>query len=278
MKKILSLTAFAFLLISCDKVPVGERVKNPAGGGGGITTYQQKAVLIEEFTGITCNNCPKAATEIKNLEAAYPGRVHAIGIHASNFALPQPPDYPSDFRTPVGTFIYEFANPFGVPSGLIDRSNYGGATFAKPYQNFGTVTASILLTDTADIRIDVVSNADTTNNSASLEVDFINQKNLTNSPDLYWMAVLTESKIIAPQKLPDNTKDKDYEHNHVLRASYNGNLGAQLTNHSTAANDTTSVTANLTLNPDWVASHCEVVVFVYDNNTQAVIQTVAVKL
>jgi hypothetical protein len=278
MKKILSLTAFAFLLVSCDKVPVGDRVKNPGNGGGNVTTYQQKAVLIEEFTGITCNNCPKAAAEIKLLEAAYPGRVHTIGIHASNFALPQPPDYPDDFRTTVGTFIYEYANPFGVPSGLIDRTNYGGATFAKPFQNFASVTADILLKDTADIRIDAVSNADTLNLSASILVDIINQKNLTNAPDLYWMAVLTESNIKAPQKLPDNSKDKDYKHSHVLRASYNGNFGTQLGSHSMAANDTSSVSANLTLDPSWVASNCEVVVFVYDNNTQEIIQTVTVEL
>ncbi len=273
-----ALSTLILLSISCDKVPVDERVKDPTGNNGPVDGPQQRAVLIEEFTGITCNNCPKAADEIKKIEGAFPGRVHTIGIHASNFAIPQPPDYPADFRTGVGTDIYNFANPFGVPSGLIDRTDYNTATFSKPYGSFDGEVQQLIETGAADIAIALEVSYDASAKRASISATFSNQKTLDYAPELYWMAVLTENKIIAAQKLPDNSKDPDYEHNHVLRASFNGNFGLPLTNHGFGPDNSSTADASLTLDNDWVAANCEVIVFVYDANTQEVIQSAAIDL
>lgn len=276
MKKFLAFVISLCVLTSCEKVPVGERIKDPSAGGANPTGYQQQAVLIEEFTGITCNNCPKAATEIKKLIAAFPNRVNAIAIHASNFAIPNPPDYPSDFRTNAGTFIYDEATPFGVPSGMLNRLDYNTASSAKPFGSFADITAEILLKDTADIRVTAGSTVDSTNTS-TLTVSFTNQKELVDGLDLYWMAVVTENKIVAPQKMPDNTKNTSYEHSFVLRESYNGNFGEPL-NHGSGLNTTTVVTKTLSVSPDWDPKNCTVVAFVYDKNSGEVIQSFTTSL
>lgn len=287
MKILLKLSAFTFLLtafIACEKVPpIGERnlpaidtvglVNNDTNNNLG---YQQKIVLIEEFTGVTCNNCPKAAEEIKAIEGLYPGRLVAVGIHASNFAVPTT-SYPDDFRTVAGIAIYDFANPFGVPSGLIDRKDQGGGAFAKPYSNFGSEVQEILKKDTADISITTTAVTDVTAGTVSINVTFKNQKALTNSPDLFWVAYLTESNIIAPQKQPDNTKKSDYKHDHVLRTAANGAFGTNV-NLGTAINATAQVTGTLNVQSNWVISNCEVVIFIYDKNTYEVIQAKGTKL
>ncbi len=287
MKLVLKLSTFTFFLtvfIACEKVPpIGER-NLPAIDTVGLqntdTTnnlgYQQKKVLIEEFTGVTCNNCPKAADEIKAIEGLYPGRVVAVGIHASNFAVPTS-SYPDDFRTVAGKALYDFANPFGVPSGLIDRKDQGGGAFAKPFSNFGSEVQEILIKDTADISITTNAVVDETAGTISLDITFTNQKALSNNPDLFWVAYLTESKIIAPQKQPDNTKKSDYEHNHVLRSAANGAFGTNL-NLGTSIDATTQVAGTLNLQAGWVISNSEVVVFVYDKNTFEVIQANGTKL
>ncbi len=282
MKKnvFLAFFALALLSVSCDKILVGERVKNPTGDNGPVPAngLQQKVVLIEEFTGITCNTCPKAAAEIKTIEEIFPGRVNVIGMHVSNFAIPQPPDYPADFRTNAGTEIYNFARPFGVPSALINRKDYNTAHFAKPFRSFASEVEELIETGAADIALELEASYASSTKQASVNITFSNQKTLDYAPELYWMAVLTESKIIAAQKLPDNSKDPDYEHNHVLRASFNGNFGTPLANHGFGPDDSSAANARLTLNNDWVAANCKIVVFVYDANTQEVIQSAAVAL
>jgi hypothetical protein len=272
------------LFSSCEKIPpIGDRNLPPVDTVGNILCedellgYQPKTILIEEFTGVSCNNCPKAAREIKLLQSLYPCRIVAVGVHASNFAVPTS-DYPDDFRTPAGVNLYNFTDPFGVPSGLIDRLDEGQQDFAKPFLSFGSEVQSILSQDTADIKIDNSYAYDTTTGELTVNVTFTNQKNLSYNPDLYWVSYITESKIIAPQKQPDNSKDPVYEHNFVLRATGNGAFGAQITGLGNTISSTSSTSVVIPFQSSWVFKNCELVTFVYDLNTYEVIQAQGTKL
>ena len=83
MKKIyfLSLLAAALLLISCDEVSSSKRliyVEPPEVG---------RAVLIEDYTGQYCVNCPKASQEIERLLEQYGDTtVIAVAIHSGPFS------------------------------------------------------------------------------------------------------------------------------------------------------------------------------------------------
>ena len=94
-------------LIACDKIEQDEFLLD----GGGVeidTTTFVKKVLIEDFTGHTCQNCPQAADEIHTLQqiSAYQGKIVAIGIHAGFFAETNT-NFPTDFRTPEGTEVHD---------------------------------------------------------------------------------------------------------------------------------------------------------------------------
>jgi hypothetical protein len=43
-----------------------------------------KVVLLEEFTGKGCTNCPKGSREIENLLTIFPDNLIAVSIHASH--------------------------------------------------------------------------------------------------------------------------------------------------------------------------------------------------
>src|SRR5687768_6376654 len=91
------LLASVFLL-SCEEEPLPILTEEPIPPLFD-TTYvkpvpsaaQDKIVLFEEFTGVRCPTCPNGHIAIKNMQANFPGRIVAIGIHdSSEFNLATP--------------------------------------------------------------------------------------------------------------------------------------------------------------------------------------------
>jgi hypothetical protein len=77
---LLSLGMFTLLFISpsCDVIdqPFKGNIQDTT------STQQQRNVLIEDFTGHRCKNCPKASKAIEALVDAYGSRIIGLAIHA----------------------------------------------------------------------------------------------------------------------------------------------------------------------------------------------------
>src|SRR6476646_7503425 len=91
-KAIFFIAAGALFLTSCEeKAPTinyTEVVARDTTYVGPVpTTTEPHHVLVEEFTGQTCSNCPAAHDLLGQLALANPGRVHVIGMY--NFGIPQ---------------------------------------------------------------------------------------------------------------------------------------------------------------------------------------------
>lgn len=86
---------------------------------------QNRAVLLEEYTGVKCSNCPDGHRIANNLAEKYPNRFYAVNIHTSDFAEPYGPGEP-DFRTPYGEDLAENAGVNALPSGAINRHVFQG--------------------------------------------------------------------------------------------------------------------------------------------------------
>ena len=61
------------------------------------TSVENKNVILEEFTGISCGYCPDGHVVAKGIVDGAPNDVAVINIHATGFANPQGPG--TDFRT-----------------------------------------------------------------------------------------------------------------------------------------------------------------------------------
>ena len=48
-----------------------------------------KKVLIEDFTGYKCTNCPQASSELKTIEELYPGKVIGIAMMQKEYWNPE---------------------------------------------------------------------------------------------------------------------------------------------------------------------------------------------
>lgn len=193
---------------SCSQVSESERFIDVA------PATVMRAVLIEEFTGQRCVNCPHAATEIVRLQQAY-GEDHviAVAIHAGPLAIFSR-DKVKGLRTELGDTYYNYWGVEEEPSALINRK--GGVVRLNQWQ---TMTHDQLQLQTP-LSLKVTSQNPT---SAGMRIEVSVHSSVSYHGKLQlW---LTEDQVIAPQLMPDGTMNAEYVHQHVLRSSINGDWG-----------------------------------------------------
>ncbi len=88
------------------------------------TAPENKNVVLEEFTGITCTFCPQGHAIANTIAANNPGDVVLINVHVGGYATPTGPG--TDFRTAFGTAIAGQTNLAGYPAGTVNRHEFAG--------------------------------------------------------------------------------------------------------------------------------------------------------
>lgn len=279
MRNALVIAALATLFASCDKV--ADPYASEPGGGQGPGTGEgvPRRVLLEEFTGHLCNNCPAAARIAKDLQTFYgPENLIVVAIHAGDyFSEPAVPPYPdgrfsTDFRTPAGN---AYANQFGVsflPTGMVDRIPYNGSMLLSETA-WGSAVADVIgqpaLVDLWVSELVHEPGAGTVQAQVKIAVD----RPLTSNYNL--VVYLLEDRVIDWQEDLTATPPQveNYEHRHVLRDNLNGTWGQLVMGASDNVGDTISVDlSTYTMNSAWDATNCSLVAFVYDTATEQVVQ------
>ena len=107
MKKYFTLLSAILIITSCDVVEGPYLTDENVNPIDTITNTYVKNVLVEDFTGHLCPNCPDAAREIDAIHDIYGEQIIAMAIHVSkSFARPYPssqaPIFQYDFRTQWG--------------------------------------------------------------------------------------------------------------------------------------------------------------------------------
>jgi len=221
-----------------------------------------KKVLIEDFTGYKCTNCPQASTELKNIEELYPEKVVGIAIHAGFFSQPSG-DFITDFRTTGGNELADFFEPEVFPIGMINRQGYPDNILLN-YTDWATITGEKLLqVPTIDLSISEE------NNSVSIQARRLSESN--NSLNL--VVCITEDGIIDKQ-IDGSELIEEYEHNHVLRKVINGTWGSNIQLSSSLS----TYSYDYNLEDSWVRSNCNIVAFVYDNSNKEILQVEKINL
>jgi thiol-disulfide isomerase/thioredoxin len=289
MKKIffavfgLILSAMMLISSSCDKVDppymtVPDEVK-------GDTV---RKMLLEDFTGHHCVNCPAAHKIIEDLHKVYGERMVVMVIHTGFFAKPSVAPFDYDFRTQAGDDI---GTQFGaisstLPKGMANRKDNGSGYLINPTA-YGTAVSLILdsMPEKPDIYIELSPSYNTTDSSISVDVKMTA---LTDMPSgKYNLSVMvTESNIIKAQKNNDPTigppEILDYHHNDVLRAGINGSWGDEIINGKITNGQVFNKSyANFKIGSDWNPDELKIVAFVYyadGPNDKVVIQAESVKL
>jgi len=177
-------------------------------------------VLIEDYTGKECGNCPRAHELAAQLKGKYGDKLVVLSIHAGPFALPNI-KHTYDFRTPEGT---EWDNFFGIskkgnPNGMIDRINYDKALHIMPTASWEeNLIAELKRTPEADLELSLSYNSSSKTISAMVSYSITTTK--IASPNL--VVCLVEDSIIYYQKDYDKTPSEieNYCHMNVMRGTF----------------------------------------------------------
>jgi len=271
------LFAFSALLSLLFLTPQCDVVDQPFKGGTIDTTSfeQRRNVLIEDFTGHRCKNCPKASKEIANLVDAFgDDRIIGLAIHAGpgNFTGTNT-DYPTDFTTQEGKAVQNFFGTNFLPVGMVNRENWtaSGNGHWSNYANWPTLSAEAM---DSTLRIALEASASITSGQLNVSAQGFPQTSLLH--DLKIVVLVKESNIVSPQLMPDDTRDPDYVHMNVLRDYVTDTWGTSFGTSPMVPGDTLSSTYTLAWNADWVQSNAAVVVYVFNPDNYRILQVIEV--
>ena len=245
LKKIIC-GSLLLLLASCNSIDESERyIYHPL-------TSSSRAVLIEDFTGQRCINCPNAAEEIERLKQQYgTDSIIAVGIHSGPLAV-----YSNarvlGLRTEEGDAYYEHWGVEQEPMGYVNRR---GAL--STVDNWATLVREAIQQPT-DIRMEIQAQTFEGSRQLNVKLSVIGGEPI----DAHLQLWLTESNIVALQMMPDGTANQEYVHNHVFRRSINGTWGEP---YQSAQGEIRDLKFHCELDESWVPENLSVVAFIYSD-------------
>ncbi|MCR5131800.1 MAG: Omp28 family outer membrane lipoprotein [Prevotella sp.] len=272
MKKICLLGIIAMVAAACSNIEEDERYiyVQPA--------EVQRAVLIEDFTGQRCVNCPNATNAIHELQQQYgEENIIAVAIHSGPFAhrntLTSP--FLSDLGTTDGDNYYTHwgieAQP-GVKinrqSPIYDTSQYAAAVTSELKKtspiDFDTIQAVVV---DGNLKVLIRPSLPSENIDAKLQVWVVEDSINSGTPERKYA-----------QYMPDGTTNTEYVHNHVYRASLTQDLYGDAVKFSAKEGFVVdAINYSLDVSSTWNLDNLSVVVFFW-NETDGVLQAKRVKV
>ena len=193
-------------------------------------TPQNRAVLLEEYTGVKCSNCPDGHRISNNLAEKYPDRFYAVNIHASSFAEPYGFGEP-DFRTTYGDALMQAAGATTLPSAVINRHLFQANGLALDRLHWeGYAESCLEMPAYANIAGKATFDWQTRELNVEVQVFFTGSVPVETNR-IY--VVLLQNNIIGTQKNASNNPAQNlgnnlYRHMHVFRDFITDERGVEL--------------------------------------------------
>ncbi len=190
-------------------------------------TPESKIVLIEEFTGVRCPNCPQGHDIIANIKSANPNKVVSVSMHPIN-SLGAPYSFSvQDFRSPKAQSLFDYLGQIGLePAAGIDRKIFGGESKILLDKNKWTNYVNQELTATTPVNIMLDKSYDSTNRELTIVVELHYTSAVTEQNKVTVM--LLESDIVTAQ-LDGTEIDTFYNHKDIMRDVISDTQGDLLT-------------------------------------------------
>ena len=267
MKKlsfILASVALMLFVISCDKIDINNTHKpiNVSGHG--------KTVLIKDFTGVRCVNCPAAAETAHELQHQVgEDYVFVMSVHAGPLA--QPSGQFPDFTTPEGTEWYRdnSSNPlFSVDHVALTDGN-------TLYVDQIDAPVADALDEPKTFDVSISNIYDTTSRQLTVASDVKAIKDV--SGDFYVTVCLLEDSLVGWQLTLDGL-NREYVFRNVFRGTLNGANGEAFTNGEVPANTAKTYSHTMALDSIYNAEQCYSLTYVYEKTDGKIMQTAVKKI
>lgn len=244
--------AMAMAAASCSNIDEGDRLiyVKPAEVG--------RAILIEDFTGQRCINCPTGTEIINGIVSTYgEDNVIAVGIHSGPLGFAGN-SKTVGLMTDTGNEYYtrwDKENKMGQPWVIFNRKTSPDSH----YNNWAAIVGTII-SEKANLSVKIANAYDAATRTLTTTVGADGVNGTVNGKLQVW---IVEDGVKALQMMPDGKSNKEYIHNHVFRAAVNGTWGEDVT---VKEGETTTKQYSYVLPEAWVADNIAVVAFVYNDS------------
>lgn len=262
--------AVAALLGACKPIPESDRfIENKTDNTVG------RSVLIEDYTGANCVNCPVAANAITKAAAPHGDKVVIVAMHGDNtphgigtFEAMDPMKLYNDVAK---EYLTTFEVGAAFPAAIFNRTPLASNS-GKYFSGSFPAWAGEMQHQRALPQLYTMSlTAKASGRNVEVSCSATATEHLTESKDLKLQLWLIEDNIVAPQNTHKGVVS-DYTHNHIFRQALNGNWGEDY-----KVGDNFSKT--FAIDNDIVkVKNSAVVAFVYDAKTKEVYEVTKVHL
>ena len=213
------------LLAACEVIEPGDRDKVI------FTPTDPSAVkrtsLLIEYSGWQCVNCPTAAEEAHRLKELYGEELVVVVMHPESNPNTRHNNKPAlNYTCPEADSIYIMmggTNTTPFPTGNVNMVKDETKGYFNDYDKWATLVSQAYANPKPVLLSQESYEIDT--NAVFIAVDITNLDSVAIDATLQvW---LTEDGVIGSQKKPEGT-DKEYAHNHLLRASISPIWGEKL--------------------------------------------------
>ena len=252
------------------------------------TTAENKKIVLEEFTGIDCVNCPDGHLQATQIHDQNPGNVFLINIHSGSYSVPDASG-DLDFRSSFGDALDNQSNLSGYPAATVNRHvfpalsmNAGGTAMSRSGGAWFTAAGEILAQPSC-VNVAAEATLDISTRELTVIVEAYYTDNSTVSTNKIHVALL-QNNIEGPQSgssanpsqvLPNG----NYNHQHMLRHLLTGQWGDAISSTSTGSFFTNTYTYNIPQGLDFNPSdsydgtiydlfNLDVVVFISEGNQE----------
>ncbi|HIP35548.1 MAG TPA: Omp28-related outer membrane protein [Crocinitomix sp.] len=289
-----------FLLTSCDKVeqPVKPSIDidTTLYTDGNWADYPwpqfptntntDRNILIEDYTGHKCPNCPAAAIVAKSVEDANPNRVFVVSIHAGaagdnsfqaldNDCGTNPnAEFCTDFTTPEGTAYGIKFGPdygfFGNPFGNVSRYTFNGTMF-QFHTEWQAKTDQLLTQNDLQVNMQAVSNFYPQSNGIYLHVQSHFLNDLSGNYNI--VTYVVDNEVIDWQ-IDGTTHIEFYHHHNVFLGCIDGSAWGHTIATDPKAGDIVQTDYAYQLPVELTTDSIHFLSYVYNVDTYEILQVI----
>lgn len=275
---------FLTFLFSCDKIEEPMMIVNVQNIPDKISDtlffsdsvfVNQKQVLLEEFTGHLCVNCPEAAIFIHGVASQNDHRLIIYSVHAGFYAITETTGhYTTDYTCTAGNEIFSYFNEPFNPTATVNRASFNGNQVLLLNGWESAFLQEVAKTNLADMKLKNTWFPNLNKVLINLDVTFIS----SIEGKIRVVVIIAEDHIVSPQK--NNKPDLgpvpdwlDYEHRNIVRDAITPTFGSYLSSDGTIIQgEVYSKTFFYAPAIEWVAANCNIIAYVYNEDSQEILQ------
>ena len=251
-------------------------------------TNTQRNVLIEDFTGHQCVNCPASTANMEQLIATNPEHIFGLGVHAGPTGL-------TGFQVTAASYpTVLYCDPSLEIGKHFGQDLSGSAFVGNPAFCVNRVKANNQFTSNAGVAIANKTNAclasplkiniqAETNYFAATRGLFLHTEvekvDLALTSELGLVVCLVEDSLVAPQMVPTawdpDGRDDNYIHRDILRGCIDGKtFGRVLGASDLGSNGKYFVSYSYRLPDQYDVDNMKLYIYVYDKTTEEIYQVI----